>query len=144
MTTLQPGIPTTLHFKKLTYRVVLAQDFGDNIHAYASHNLGFKSGAFNGNAFNNPPADETTKWERRFLAGTVLAGLCWAAMGTLLLPDSQHIVQRLAVVMMVALLMTGGQFGDWTLLEVVRLAHVQDRRIAEELARFASAAPDRG
>ena len=44
----------------------------------------------------------------------------------------------------VALLMTGGQVGDWTLLEVVRLAHVQDRRIAEELARFTSAAPGRG
>lgn len=50
------GIPTKLHFKKLTYRVVVAQDIGDNIHLYASHNLGFKSGAFNGNAFNNPPA----------------------------------------------------------------------------------------
>ena len=44
----------------------------------------------------------------------------------------------------VALLMTGGQVGDWTLLEVVRLAHVQDRRIAEELARFAAAARGRG
>lgn len=44
----------------------------------------------------------------------------------------------------VALLMTGGQVGDWTLLEVVRLAHVQDRRIADELARFAAAARGRG
>ncbi len=57
VTTLFPGIPTKLHFTKLTYRVVLAQDFGDNIHAYVSHNLGFKSGAYNGNAFNNIPAN---------------------------------------------------------------------------------------
>ena len=50
------GIPRRLHFNKLTYRFVLAQDLGDNIHAYVSHNLGFKSGAFNGNLFSNPPA----------------------------------------------------------------------------------------
>lgn len=49
------GIPTSLHFEKLTYRFVLAQDLTRDIHLYASHNLGFKSGAFNGNAFNNPP-----------------------------------------------------------------------------------------
>ncbi len=55
VTTVQPGIATTLHFQKLTYRVVLAQDVGDNIHLYASHNLGFKSGAFNANSFTNPP-----------------------------------------------------------------------------------------
>ena len=50
------GIPTRLHFNKLTYRFVLAQDVGEDLHLYVSHNLGFKSGAFNGNAFNNPPA----------------------------------------------------------------------------------------
>ena len=50
------GIPTKLHFTKLTYRAVLAQDFGEHVHAYVSHNLGFKSGAFNGNLFSNPPA----------------------------------------------------------------------------------------
>jgi iron complex outermembrane receptor protein len=49
------GIPTTLHFDKLTYRVVLAQDFGPDVHAYVSDNLGFKSGAFNANLFSNPP-----------------------------------------------------------------------------------------
>ena len=49
------GIPTKLVFHKLTYRFVLAQDVGDNIHLFVSHNLGFKSGAFNGNGFNNPP-----------------------------------------------------------------------------------------
>lgn len=55
VTTVQPGIPTQLNFKKLTYRVVLAQDITDDIHVYASHNLGFKSGAYNGNLFINPP-----------------------------------------------------------------------------------------
>jgi len=49
------GIPTKLVFHKLTYRFVLAQDIGDNIHLFVSHNLGFKSGAYNANAFNNPP-----------------------------------------------------------------------------------------
>ena len=49
------GIPTKLHFDKLTYRLVLAQDFGPNIHAYVSDNLGFKSGAYNANLFTNPP-----------------------------------------------------------------------------------------
>jgi hypothetical protein len=44
----------------------------------------------------------------------------------------------------IGVLMTGGQVGDWTLLEVVRLAHVQDRRIGDELARFTAAAPGRG
>ena len=50
------GIPTRLHFNKLTYRFVLSQDVGDNVHVYVSHNLGFKSGLFNGNGFSNPPA----------------------------------------------------------------------------------------
>jgi iron complex outermembrane receptor protein len=49
------GIPTRLNFDKLTYRLVLAQDFGPNVHAYISDNLGFKSGAFNANLFTNPP-----------------------------------------------------------------------------------------
>ena len=53
--TVQPGIPTSEHFTKLTYRVVLAQDFGPNIHAYISDNLGFKSGAFNPDLFTNAP-----------------------------------------------------------------------------------------
>ncbi len=54
---LQPGIATTKQFSALTYRVVLAQDIGENIHAYISHNYGFKSGAYNGNGFNNPPVN---------------------------------------------------------------------------------------
>ena len=54
---LQPGIPVEKHFSAVTYRIVLAQDFGENVHAYLSHNYGFKSGAYNANAFNNPPVN---------------------------------------------------------------------------------------
>ena len=58
--------------------------------------------------FSHPPrVDEMALWEKRFLAGTVLAGLCWMAIGTTLLPDSTRMVQRLSVVMLVVLLMTG-------------------------------------
>ncbi|WP_368039981.1 TonB-dependent receptor domain-containing protein [Sphingomonas bacterium] len=55
--TLQPGIPTKLNFDRLTYRGVLQQDIGDDIHLYVQHNLGFKSGAYNGNLFSNPPVN---------------------------------------------------------------------------------------
>src|SRR5690349_6010202 len=54
-----------------------------------------------------PPPERTQLWEGRFLAGTVLAGVCWLALGTVLLPDSTRVVQRLSVVMLVMLLMTG-------------------------------------
>jgi iron complex outermembrane receptor protein len=54
--TLQAGIPTRLHFNKLTYRFVLSQEITDDIQVYASHNLGFKSGAYNGNLYINTPA----------------------------------------------------------------------------------------
>ena len=50
------GISTTEHFDKLTFRGVLAQDFGRDIHAYFSFNRGFKSGVFNADLFTNPPA----------------------------------------------------------------------------------------
>ncbi|HET9472193.1 MAG TPA: hypothetical protein VFO24_13905, partial [Usitatibacter sp.] len=53
------------------------------------------------------PASEMARWERRFLVGTALAALCWMAIGTVLLPDSARTVQRLSVVMLVMLLMTG-------------------------------------
>lgn len=49
------GIPTESSFDKLTYRVVLSQDFGPDIHAYLSDNFGFKSGAYNATVFTNPP-----------------------------------------------------------------------------------------
>ncbi len=55
----------------------------------------------------NPPASELALWEGRFIAGTILAGVCWAIIGTALLPDSSRMVQRLSVVMLVMLLITG-------------------------------------
>jgi diguanylate cyclase (GGDEF)-like protein/PAS domain S-box-containing protein len=54
-----------------------------------------------------PPASEMRMWEQRFLLGSAFAALCWMAIGTVLLPDSTRIVQRLSVVMLVTLLMTG-------------------------------------
>ena len=54
-----------------------------------------------------PGPERAATWERRFIAGTVLAGLCWAVIGTLLLPDPTRMVQRLSVAMLVMLLMTG-------------------------------------
>jgi len=55
----------------------------------------------------DPPPESTPKWESAFIGGTVLAGLCWMAIGTILLPDASRMVQRLSVVMLVMLLMTG-------------------------------------
>ena len=52
---LQPGIPTSFSQTKPTYRVVLAQDFTKDIHAYVSANRGFRSGTFSAVNFNNPP-----------------------------------------------------------------------------------------
>src|SRR5688572_9704957 len=43
-----------------------------------------------------PEPEATLTWERRFIAGTVLAGLCWTVIGTLLLPDATRMVQRLS------------------------------------------------
>jgi diguanylate cyclase (GGDEF)-like protein/PAS domain S-box-containing protein len=55
----------------------------------------------------NPPAGALADWENRFIAGTVVTAILWAAMGTFLLPDSAHLAQRLSVVMLMALLFTG-------------------------------------
>ena len=55
----------------------------------------------------SPPARDHAMWETRFIVGTVLAGMCWAVIGSVLLPDSARMVQRLCVVMLVMLLMTG-------------------------------------
>lgn len=49
-----PGIDTDVTFDKLTWRIVLAQDLSDDVHAYASYNRGFKSGGFNPISFTNP------------------------------------------------------------------------------------------
>ena len=54
-----------------------------------------------------PPTSELKLWEGRFIAGTILAGVCWAILGTALLPDSSRMAQRLSVVMLVILLITG-------------------------------------
>ncbi len=55
----------------------------------------------------NPPTRELRLWEGRFIAGTILAGVCWAMIGSALLPDPGRMVQRLSVVMLVMLLITG-------------------------------------
>ncbi len=55
----------------------------------------------------SPPMADHKMWEARFIVGTVLAGVCWAMIGSVLLPDSSRMVQRLSVVMLVMLLMTG-------------------------------------
>ena len=54
-----------------------------------------------------PPAAELRSWERLFLAGTLLTALCWATIATVLLPDTAHLGQRMTVVMLVTLLITG-------------------------------------
>ena len=51
--------------------------------------------------------DEMGRWEKQFVVGTALAALCWMSLGTVLLPPSSQIAQRLSVVMLVMLLMTG-------------------------------------
>jgi diguanylate cyclase (GGDEF)-like protein/PAS domain S-box-containing protein len=55
----------------------------------------------------DPPPQESRMWEGRFIGGTILAGVCWAMIGSFLLPDATRIFQRLSVVMLVTLLMTG-------------------------------------
>ncbi len=50
------GIDTDVTFPKLTYKAVLAHDFGDSIHGYVSYNRGFKSGTYNPTNFGNPPS----------------------------------------------------------------------------------------
>jgi diguanylate cyclase (GGDEF)-like protein/PAS domain S-box-containing protein len=54
-----------------------------------------------------PDDTEVLRWERRFLAGSLLATLCWAAIGTVLLPPATALVQRLSVVFLVMLLTIG-------------------------------------
>ncbi|MCB2013392.1 MAG: TonB-dependent receptor [Sphingobium sp.] len=49
-------IDTSVIANKLTWKIVLAQDFGPNIHSYASFNRGFKSGGYNPISFSNPPS----------------------------------------------------------------------------------------
>ena len=78
---------------------------------------------------NPPPEADLAMWERRFIAGTVLAGICWAMIGSLLLPDSARMVQRLSVVMLVMLLMTGA------------VAYYAPHRYAYKIMAFAGLVP---
>ncbi len=55
----------------------------------------------------DPAPADLRRWERYFLAGSLLTSLCWAAIATFLLPDSAHLAQRMTVVMLVTLLITG-------------------------------------
>ncbi|WP_206243969.1 TonB-dependent receptor [Novosphingobium terrae] len=49
------GLPASVNYPKLTYRAVIAQDFSNTIHGYASYNRGFKSGNYNPNSVTNQP-----------------------------------------------------------------------------------------
>lgn len=53
----------------------------------------------------NPSFEDFGAWERRFVAGSIILALLWAAMGTVLLPKAQ--VMQLPVIMLIALLTTG-------------------------------------
>ncbi len=55
----------------------------------------------------NPGGPALPAWERYFLAGSIVTAILWAILGTVLLPDSAHLAQRLSVVMLVTLLVTG-------------------------------------
>jgi diguanylate cyclase (GGDEF)-like protein/PAS domain S-box-containing protein len=77
----------------------------------------------------SPPIRDTAMWEARFIVGTVLAGLCWALIGSVLLPDSTRMVQRLTVVMLVMLLMTGA------------VAYYAPHRYAYKIMAFAGLVP---
>tara|TARA_R110000782_G_C14819243_1_gene413936 strand:- start:40275 stop:42530 length:2256 start_codon:yes stop_codon:yes gene_type:complete len=64
ITAFPPTFPTTptgyipkKTFNKLTYRAVLAQDFGEDVTAFASYNRGFKSGTFSVISATNPPTN---------------------------------------------------------------------------------------
>jgi diguanylate cyclase (GGDEF)-like protein/PAS domain S-box-containing protein len=57
---------------------------------------------------NTTPADaDLPRWERMFLVGTFITAALWAVIGTVLLPDAARMTQRLSVVMLVTLLLTG-------------------------------------
>ncbi len=57
---------------------------------------------------NTAPADtQMFRWEQLFLVGAFLTSALWATIGTTLLPDAARMTQRLSVVMLVTLLLTG-------------------------------------
>lgn len=53
----------------------------------------------------NPRVEDFGAWENRFVAGSIIIAVLWAAMGTVLLPKAQ--VMQLPVIMLIALLTTG-------------------------------------
>ena len=55
----------------------------------------------------DPPSSELPAWERRFLAGSLLTALGWAAIGSVLLPETAQIAERYSVAMLVTVLVTG-------------------------------------
>ena len=54
-----------------------------------------------------PPDTAMARWEQMFLVGAFLTSALWAMIGTTLLPDAARMTQRLSVVMLVTLLLTG-------------------------------------
>ena len=74
-------------------------------------------------------AAETLRWEKPFLVGTVLEGLCWMAIGTALLPDIDRMVPRISLVMMVMLLTT------------TAVAYYAPHRFAFRIAAFPALVP---
>ena len=55
----------------------------------------------------SPGDEEVLSWEQRFLAGSLLATCCWTAIGTVLLPPTEAVFQRMSVVFLVMLLTIG-------------------------------------
>ena len=53
----------------------------------------------------NPAVEDFAVWEWRFVAGSVILALLWAAMGTVLLPEAQ--TAQMPVIMLIALMTTG-------------------------------------
>lgn len=53
----------------------------------------------------NPAVEDFAAWEWRFVAGSIILALLWAAMGTVLLPETQN--AQMPVIMLIALMTTG-------------------------------------
>ena len=53
----------------------------------------------------NPAVEDFAVWEWRFVSGSIILALLWAAMGTVLLPETQ--TAQMPVIMLIALMTTG-------------------------------------
>ena len=53
----------------------------------------------------NPAVEDFAAWEWRFVGGSIILALLWAAMGTVLLPETQ--TAQMPVIMLIALMTTG-------------------------------------